>query len=553
MPGLRARAERAALELWRSPDEAAAALFAAAYHDAKFVRGLVAGLGDAESEESLVRLPWRVRERPRGVREMLRRLGFVPALRRPEGVLRPGVLGSLAGVVAVVGVLLTWSEWSVAAARQLALAVAAATLAMGVGLWLLRGRRGICWRMGHVVGNMLLAAALAWYEPALSEPDIEALAETSVAGDATSSEAGSTSGAAETSTSARSDLPQEDICPKGRVFVEGECRDTEVLCPAGTVRDGSSCRACPEGMVVRGETCEVCPKGTVMRGTKCRECPAGTVVQNGKCKACPEGTVAEGDACERVVVPVPTAREPGGVLDLRANAGERPGSKKECPKGMVFIAGTGPDGFEDREARRHVVGEMCMDITEVTVSAYARCAGRGSCTKAWTSFFGEPTESGDCNANRAERQDHPVNCVDFEQAKAFCNYAGKRLPTEWEWEWAARGRDEGRTYPWGEAAPICERVVMSDAGGTGCNKNRTWPVGSKPAGKSRDGLHDMSGNVQEWTSSPWGGDTSPKRGVSPIRGGSWRHADPAWFSVSFRLGWYSASSRIGFRCADAAG
>jgi sulfatase modifying factor 1 len=228
------------------------------------------------------------------------------------------------------------------------------------------------------------------------------------------------------------------------------------------------------------------------------------------------------DAAERLCVAAPTPVE-------RVVAGAKPGE--------VCIVGTGPEGFVSGEDKgKQVVKDVCLDITEVTVAAYGRCVASGKCTK--------PDEGEYCNEGKEGRGSHPVNCVDLAQAKAYCKSVGKRLPTEWEWEWAARGRDEGRTYPWGKQAPSCARAVMDD-GGDGCGKDRTWPVGSKPNGNSRDGLKDMAGNVYEWTSSKYDSD------FTVIRGGSWSHVDPIWFRAAYRNR-YTPAARIfylGFRCA----
>jgi len=136
------------------------------------------------------------------------------------------------------------------------------------------------------------------------------------------------------------------------------------------------------------------------------------------------------------------------------------------------------------------VSEFWLDRTEVTVDAYAACVSAGTCSV--------PGTGGRCNWGVSSRGSHPVNCVTWSQSDVYCRCAGKRLPTEGEWEKATRGTD-GRTYPWGEASPTCTYAVMNE-GGLGCGKNGTWPVGSKPAGASPYGALDMSGNVWEWVS-----------------------------------------------------
>jgi formylglycine-generating enzyme required for sulfatase activity len=151
---------------------------------------------------------------------------------------------------------------------------------------------------------------------------------------------------------------------------------------------------------------------------------------------------------------------------------------------------------------------------------------------------------------------HPVNEVTWPGARAFCAWRGARLPTEAEWEAAARGC-EGRTYPWGEAAPSPERAVF------GRGRFGTAPVGERPAGATPEGVHDLAGNVAEWTSTLYrpypyraddGREDPDADGERVTRGGD--HVfdtTPERLRAAFRAGFSRAPHvghrHIGFRCA----
>jgi formylglycine-generating enzyme required for sulfatase activity len=208
--------------------------------------------------------------------------------------------------------------------------------------------------------------------------------------------------------------------------------------------------------------------------------------------------------CARFAAPLSPGPQPRSAEPrLPASVGDRWLAVGVQP---VFIAGgryrPGSDGVTNdvkRPAYDVEVAPFEMSRTEVTVGQYTACVRDGGCPAQ-----GETRPTSSCNWGKSDRDDYPINCLGWKEAKSFATWLGQgaRLPTEAEWEWAARGREEGRTYPWGNTpAPDCTRVVMKleeEATG-GCGENRTWEVCSKsPSGDSRDGVCDLAGNVGEW-------------------------------------------------------
>lgn len=204
-----------------------------------------------------------------------------------------------------------------------------------------------------------------------------------------------------------------------------------------------------------------------------------------------------------------------------------------------------------------------IDATEVTVRQYRDCVDAGKCSVPLTH-----QQNKYCNYGNPERGDHPVNCVDWDQAVAYCRAHAGRLPTEPEWEKAARAGTASR-YPWGQMAS-CEQTIVdevspaaSDREPDGCYLDSTWPVASRAPNAL--GLYDMSGNAGEWTANWYAPDAltayyakgalgAPAQGRQRVvRGGSWDENRPN-VRVSFRNvkppkqdGAIYGS--IGFRCA----
>ncbi len=215
----------------------------------------------------------------------------------------------------------------------------------------------------------------------------------------------------------------------------------------------------------------------------------------------------------------------------------KPGSgMKPIPAG-TFTMG---DAESTDKAGQVTVAAFCMDTTEVTTTAYVTCVKTGKCRAA--------TTSGSCNVGVAEPGNHPINCVNWNQATAYCAAQGQRLPTEEEWEYAARGTD-GRVYPWGNAEPAGQLCWNGEGNSLGKgNRNSTCAVASFPAGNSPFGLSDMSGNVWEWTSSAF----SATNAGRVNRGGSWFNDDPSLVRSAYRTGRLPSNqyvAALGFRCA----
>ncbi len=229
---------------------------------------------------------------------------------------------------------------------------------------------------------------------------------------------------------------------------------------------------------------------------------------------------------------------------------------------------TEPDEFPQRRVR---LQEFWIDQTEVTNRQYASCVTAGACAAPPSEL-----EPGDDRPyyGAQEYGDYPVANVSWAEAAAYCKWAGRRLPTEAEWERAARGRD-ARTHPWGwfgfvmdDRLNFCDRdcpypwrdASLSDGFA------RTSPVGSYPQGASPSGALDMVGNLWEWVSDwydsgayatqPTEQPSGPLQGnYKVVRGGSWLDS-----TLGDRLSFFRAANRhwqlpearrsyIGFRCA----
>ena len=351
-----------------------------------------------------------------------------------------------------------------------------------------------------------------------------------------------------------------DVCDDNDACT-ADSHDQGGNCQHAPVKDDSACwdgNPCTEG--------DACQSGKCVAG-KAKVCaeplPCQAVACDGKTGQCVANPAADGTACAEGVGKCET----GHCVQVAAQ-----GHKMVHVPAGSFWMGCNADKYGDckfypYEGPQHEVHltQFWLDTYEVTVADYAKCLSAGKCSTPSTKL---PT----CNWGAVGREKHPINCVDWTQARAYCKWLGPDygLPTEAQWEKAARGgcvynggaagcQTGMRSYPWGEQTPSCEYAVF-DSGGKGCGQSTTAAVGSKPKGVSPYGAHDMAGNVWEWVEDWFEKhyyDKSPKN--DPVndqgsfshrafRGGSFL-LSPAYLRSSFRdTGIPYSSSGLGFRC-----
>jgi hypothetical protein len=218
--------------------------------------------------------------------------------------------------------------------------------------------------------------------------------------------------------------------------------------------------------------------------------------------------------------------------------GPAPAAAEVCPATMrPYHPGrfplAGAAGFGE-------VGEFCLDVSEVSADDWAACVKQGRCQDSGLRC-GKAATYG-----VKGRGDHPINCVSWDDADSFCRAQGKRLPTEAEWEWAARGALRKWKFPWGADDPAGRACWDGPGNSLGKGgRSGTCPIGATPLGDNPDGVHDLAGNVREWTSSTDGR-------LKVVRGGSWGDSLPDFLMAGFR-GMNAADERFeitGFRCAS---
>jgi sulfatase modifying factor 1 len=274
---------------------------------------------------------------------------------------------------------------------------------------------------------------------------------------------------------------------------------------------------------------------------------------------------------------------PAGVFQMGATADDLQAARRMCGDelrgGGALLLELSPrcgSRFDSEGPQAEVfVPAFSIDRTEVTVRAYAACVRQGGCRAAPdVRLDEEPAGDGDARAASGGR-DLPVERVTWQEANAYCRWRGGRLPSEAEWEKAARGPGR-RSWPWGsEWQPRRAnhgrslRLGSGPGQGTGEDENldpgdgfaARAPVGSFAAGASPYGLVDMAGNVWEWTSGHYSRDpphgvtrTDPRGPLSgderTIRGGGYR-SPPSDLRLTRRVGLPPGErlAGVGFRCA----
>ena len=225
------------------------------------------------------------------------------------------------------------------------------------------------------------------------------------------------------------------------------------------------------------------------------------------------------------------------------------GAPAQLVPAATFTMGDG----EESPLRTVYVDAFYLDRFEVTTARFAKfleATGAVSEPEGWD------------EAKSAAARELPVVGVDWREAEAYCRWAGKRLPTEAEWERAARGK-EARVYPWGNVVPSAARARFATSA-SGPYQGGLAPVGSHAEGQTGEGIQDLAGNASEWVAdwyspsfasgdvrNPKGPESGPGRG---IRGGGWQEpADRLRSAKRFFAAPDNRADDLGFRCArDAA-
>jgi formylglycine-generating enzyme required for sulfatase activity len=291
----------------------------------------------------------------------------------------------------------------------------------------------------------------------------------------------------------------------------------------------------PDILVCDDVTATGCNPGRLITNTQYFWQVVATDPQNNQT----ESPVWEFTTSENILPPVDMALVPAGEFQMGCD-----------------LVHNGGYSCVSHELPLHAVqlGPYYIDIHEVTNAEYAQCVAAGACdppnddtSATRVLYYGTPTYD-----------NYPVIHVDWNDATDYCTWSGKRLPTEAEWEKAARGTT-ARAFPWGDEAATC--ALANFDGDTACLYD-TNGVGSYPDGAGPSGALDMAGNVWEWTndwydsdyyaSSAYSNPTGPATGsYKVLRGGAWNSSDGWGLLTASRAYIFPTDSTddLGFRCA----
>jgi formylglycine-generating enzyme len=268
---------------------------------------------------------------------------------------------------------------------------------------------------------------------------------------------------------------------------------------------GVNCDQCTDTHFA-GENCDECSER--FTGPNCNQC-ADDRFMGINCDQCTDPRFT-GVNCNKCITP-------GGILHTEA-----------CPEWIQSTA-----------------NDLYFTKSEVTVAQYAACVSTGRCRRL--DFAENSLNSYECNYGNNNRSDHPMNCINWFGAGAYCRWVGARLPTEEEW-YEEASNNGTRAYPWDNMPQAsCDYAIMSDqnAGGSGCGQQTSGAVCSKPMGNSVSGLCDLSGNAWEWTSTLSGTN-------QVLRGGSWHNHSQPLLQASSRSTSVPSVMYVlyGFRCVS---
>jgi formylglycine-generating enzyme len=271
------------------------------------------------------------------------------------------------------------------------------------------------------------------------------------------------------------------------------------------------------------------------------------------------GTV---DGCKVTCTPIPIALT---LLPIEGLPAAPEPDMIEIAPGP-FVRGSADGAPDEKPAREIALHAFAIDRTEVTAAAYDACAAQGACTPAGR---GERCTSGVLGKER-----HPINCISWAQAEAYCRFVGKRLPTEAEWERVARS-SEGRVFVWGPSWPPppqtdnfaddaarADKPYWNTIASYDDGYSTTAPVDAFPKGASKEGVLGLGGNVSEWTAdwyeAAYYAASSDKEPVGPskgkarvLRGGSFGAAKEKELRATKRFFYFpeQTSAYFGVRCA----